>query len=49
MMMQQKCIHVPAVEHHVESPGKVTPWNATVDIVGITALMQLDTEASLCP
>jgi len=32
---------------NVTSPGKVSPWNATVDIEGVSVLMQLDTGASL--
>jgi len=31
----------------VGSPGKVTPWNAVVDIEGVTVSMQLDTGATL--
>jgi len=28
---------------NVTSPGKVTPWNVTIDIEGVGVLMQLDT------
>ena len=32
---------------NITSPGKATPWNVSVDIEGITVLMQLDTGALL--
>ena len=32
---------------NITSPGKVTPWNITVDIEGVTVLLQLETGESL--